>query len=173
MTVTFPEATQVLGNLKVAVVSAVASPAAPKVATEVTAAGSLDISCYIRAWNPEITTNSGTAPSRLCTTLDLPAEGKTSIAAIPLMYVYDPQGDDAAADNKAKAKLTQGSEFYIVVRKGLPFDTAWATGQQTEVWKVRCGRQNRVQSGDDEFAEYEIQQMLYPTLLPVYGAAAA
>lgn len=173
MTVLFPEATSVLGNLKVVVVDAIADMAAPKVATEINAATSLDISCFVRGWNPEITTNTGTAPSRLCTTLDLPQEGKTSIAAVAANYVYDPQAADSTADNKAKAKLVKGYEGFVVVRKGLPFDVAFAAGQKTEVWKIRTSRQNFVQSGDDEYADFEIQQMVFPISLPVYGTTAA
>lgn len=173
MTVFFPEATPVLGNLKIVVTDAVADAAAPKVVTEIGASGSVDISCFITAWNPEVTTNTGTAPSRLCTTLDLPQEGKTSLSAITLNYVYDPQGADADADNALKALLSQGAEFDVVVRKGLPFATDFESGQRTELWRVRAGRQNFMQSGDDEFAQFEVQQMLIPIALPVYGVAAA
>lgn len=173
MTVLFPEATPVHLNLKVVVANTVASSAAPSLATEINAGTSLDVSCFIRAWNPEISTNSGNAPDRLCTSLSLPIEGKTQLSAISLAYVYDPQAATSTDDNKARLKLAQGTEFYIVARKGLPYTTAFVAAQFSEVWKVRCGRQNYVQSGDDEFAEFEIQQMLYPILEPVHGVVAA
>ena len=173
MTVLFPEATPVLGNLKVLVADAVATGTAPDLSSEIGASGSLDISCYIRSWNVDVTTNTGTAPSRLCSTLDLPQTGKSSMPAIELRYVYDPQADDTTDENKLKAKLVEGTELYVVVRKGLPFATAFAAGQQTEVYKVRVGRQNRVTSGDDEYAEFEISQYLYPVTLPSYGAVVA
>ena len=173
MTVVFPEATPVLGNLKVVVVDTIATSSAPATATEINAATSIDISCYIRGWNADVTTNSGTAPSRLCSTLDLPQAGKSSMPAIELRYIYDPQAADTTPENKLKAKLVEGTELYVVVRKGLPYTSAFAASQYTEVYKVRVGRQNRVTSGDDEYAEFEISQTLYPIALPVYGQAAA
>lgn len=173
MTVIFPEATPVHLNLKVAVVDAVAALAAPDLSTEIGAGTTLDVSCFVRAWNPEISTNSGQAPDRLCSSLSLPIEGKTQMNAIPLSYVYDPQAATSTDDNKARLKLVQGTEFFVVVRKGLPYTTAFAATQYSEVWKVRCGRQNYVQSGADEFAEFEIQQMLYPILEPVHGQIVA
>lgn len=173
MTVVFPEATPVLGNLKVLVADAVASSTAPDLSSEIGAAGSVDISCYIRGWNADVTTNSGTAPGRLCTTVDLPQPGKSSMPAIELRYIYDPQADDTTPENKLKAKLVEGTEVFIIVRKGLPYTQAFGVGDDTEVYKVRVGRQNRVTSGDDEYAEFEISQALYPVTLPVYGTVAA
>lgn len=173
MTVIFPEATSVLGNLKVAVVDTVASLAAPGLAAEIAAGTTLDVSCFIRNWNPDIQTNTGSAPTRACTTLVLPIEGQTQLAGIPIAYVYDPAAATSTDDNKARLKLAQGSEFVVVVRKGLPYTTAWAAGQFVESFKVRCGRQNKVQSGDDEFAEFEIQQLLFPLVEPVDGIIAA
>lgn len=173
MTVFFPEATPVHLNIKLSVVNAIAAQAAPEVADEVKAGTSLDLSCFVRGWNPEISTNSGSAPDRLCSSLNLPQEGKTQLSAIPIAYVYDPQAATSTDDNKARLKLVQGTELFVVVRKGLPYTTDWAATQYVETWKVRCGRQNYVQSGDDEFAEFEIQQSLFPISEPVHGVLAA
>jgi hypothetical protein len=174
MTVIYPEATPAQGNTKVAAVATVASPAAPDLSSELGAAGTLDLSCFLRDWNPELTTNSGTAPPRLCTTAQLPQEGRTQFNAIEIRYVYDPQGDNTVDENKAKALLVQGFEFYAVVRKGLNArDDAFTAGERVEVWRMRAGRQNYVRSGDDEFSEYEISQMLYPLAEPVEGVIVA
>jgi hypothetical protein len=174
MTVIYPEATPVQGNTKVKVVTTIATLTAPSLATEVNAATSLDISCFIRDWNPEMQSNSGSAPARNCTTVQLPVEGNTQFSAIEIRYTYDPQAADSTDDNKAKAKLIRGTEFYAVVRKGLDAqDTAFAATQYIEVWKFRCGRQNFVRSGTDEFSEYEVSQMLYPLTEPTYGQVAA
>lgn len=173
MTVLFPEATPVLGNLKLALVDAIASMAAPSLASEIGDSGTLDISCYVRAWNPTPTTNSGTAPARVCTLVDLPREGKTQMPGISIAYPYDPQADDTTTENKAKAKLVRGTELFVVVRKGLPFSTAFALADRTETWKVVCGRQNKVQSDDTEYAEFEIQQMLFPVAQDVVDGVIA
>lgn len=163
MSVYFPEATPVLGNIKVKAVPAIADKKAPKLATEINAAGSLDLSCFLRPFTPGITSASGTAPDRLCSTVTLPQEGRTEFAAFELRYVYDPQGDDTDPDNAAKKLLVRGLVLDLVIRKGKDAQTvALAAADKAEVWTVRLGRQNRVQSGDDDQAEFEISQMAYP-----------
>ena len=42
-------------------------------------------------------------------------------------------------------------------------------GQRYELWRFRAGRQNFVRSGEDEFGEYEVSQMLFPLSEPVHG----
>lgn len=173
MTVIYPEATPVQGNTKAKAVLTIANPASPALATEINAASSLDLSCFLRDLNPEMTSNSGSAPNRLCTTVQLPVEGNTTFSAIEIRYVYDPQAADTTNDNKAKALLLRGTELYIVLRKGLDARaTDFAVGQYVETWRFRCGRQNRVRSGEDEFSEYEISQLIYPLTEPTYGTVA-
>lgn len=174
MAVIYPEATPVQGNTSIVAVASIADLEAPDLATEINAAGSVDISCFVRDWNPELTNNQGNAPSRLCTTVQLPVEGNTQFSPIEIRYVYDPQAADTTDDNKAKALLTRGTELYFVVRKGLDAqNTAFAADQHVEVWKVRCGRQNKVRSGEDEFSEYEISQQVFPLIEPVDGVVAS
>ena len=171
MTLVYPTATPAQGNTKVQVCPAVPILTAPNLSADINAAGSLDISCFVRDWNPEITNNQGSAPVRLCTTVQLPEEGNTQFSPIELRYVYDPQAG-ATDDNKAKDLLVRGTILYAVVRKGLDAQaTDWAAGQMVEVWKFRCGRQNHLKSGDDEFAEYEIKQLIFPLLDPTYDVA--
>lgn len=174
MTVIYPEATPVQGNTKLKAVLTIATPASPSLGTEIDAASSVDVSCFVRDWNPEINSNTGNAPSRVCTTVQLPVEGNTQFNAIEVRYVYDPQADDSTDDNKAKALLVRGTEFYMVVRKGLDAQaTDFAVGQRVEVWRFRAGRQNKVRSGTDEFSEYEISQQLFPLAEPVDGVIVA
>lgn len=174
MTVIYPEATSVQGNTKIVAVATIADTSAPSLATEIGAAGSVDISCFIRDWNPELQSNQGNAPSRLCTTVQLPVEGNTQFSPIEIRYVYDPQAATSTDDNKARLLLAQGAEFYFVVRKGLDAQaTDWAASQYAEVWKVRCGRQNYVRSGEDEFSEYEISQLIFPLTEPTFAQIAA
>lgn len=173
MSVLMPEATNVSGNLKIVAALTVAVPATPDLSAEISAGTSLDVSCFIRTWNPEIQTNSGTAPPRVCTTAQMPTEGYSQFSAVELRYVYDPQAATSTDDNKARLMFAQGTEISFVVRKGHPYTTAFAATQYTEVWKMRAGRQNYVRSGDDEFAEYEISQMFYPLAEPTHGQVVA
>lgn len=173
ITVFFPEATPVLGNIKVNAMLDVEDQSAISL-TEWNAVSALDLSCFVRPFAPEVATNSGSAPDRLCTTITLPQEGRTQINAFELRYVYDPQGDETVDENKARELLTRGVVLTLGLRKGLDARlTPPAVGQQTEAWTVRLGRQNRVQSEGDEFAEFEISQMAYPVADVVYGALVA
>jgi len=173
MTVIYPEATPAQGNTSVKVVLTIANPSAPT-AAEVNHASALDISCFLRDWNPEMQSSTVTAPNRLCSGVQLPVEGRTQFNPIQVRYVYDPQAADAADDNKAKALLVRGTEFYAVVRKGLDAQSAaYAAGQRVEVWRFRCGRQNFVRSGDDEAGEFEVSQQLFPLAEPIYAVIAA
>jgi hypothetical protein len=174
VSIIYPEATTVQGNTKIQVVTSISSLSAPSLASEINDSGSLDISCFVRDWNPELQSNQGNAPARLCTTVQLPVEGNTQFSPIEIRYVYDPQAATSTNDNKARALLTRGTEFYFVVRKGLDAqNTDWATTQYAEVWKVRCGRQNYVRSGEDEFSEYEISQLVFPLTEPTFAQIAA
>lgn len=40
--------------------------------------------------------------------------------------------------------LTDGQLGFLAVRRTLPHETAWAAGQEVEVYPVRCGRPNRM-----------------------------
>ncbi len=173
MSTFFPEATPVLGNLAVRWISTAADLDSISLATEWNAASSVDLSCFLRPFTPGATEATGSAPNRICTTITLPQRGRTEISAFDLRYVYDPQGDDADPDNEAKAALTDGATGILVVRKGVAFATAGAVGQHYEAWTGYLGRQNRVQSGDDDFAEFEISQMFFPNADVVYGEIVA
>lgn len=174
MTLIYPEATPVQGNTKVAAVASIATPASPDLSTEIGAAGTLDVSLFLRDWNPDLTANTGQAPPRLGSGVQLPVEGNTQFAAIEIRYPYDPQAATSTDDNKALAMLTKGTELYFVVRKGLDAQSdAFAVGDHVEVWRVRCGKQRKVRSGDDEFSEYEIVQNIFPLAEPVDGIIVA
>lgn len=174
MTVIYPEATPVQGYTSLVLMTDVTTPTAVSLAGEINDASSVNVSCFVRDFNPEMTNNTGTAPARLCTTVQLPVEGNTQFSPIEVRYVYDPQGADSTDDNKAKAFLTRGTEFYALVRKGFDAQAdAFAATQRYELWKFRAGRQNKVRSGEDEFAEYEISQQWFPLLEPVDGVIAA
>lgn len=162
------------GNTSLLLMPTVAVLASASLASEVNAASAVNVSCFVRDFNPELTSNSGTAPARLCSTVQLPVEGLTQFSSIEVRYVYDPQAADTTNDNKAKAFLTRGTEFYALVRKGFDAQaTAFAAGQRYELWKFRAGRQNKVRSGTDEFSEYEISQQWFPLTEPTDGTIAA
>ena len=169
MTVIFPEATPVYGTTSVVAIQTMADPAAPSLATDIDAATSVNISCFLYSGGVGTsTTAKGEAPRRLCTTSVLQNFGQTTYEVTDLQYVYDPQAALSTDDNKARNALTEGSEVYLLVRRGLNAqDTAYAAGQYVDVWHVRLGPQNKTQTGDGEFDENSITQAVVAIEPPV------
>ena len=163
MTVLFPEATQVYGNTSVVVIQELTDTSAPysvSLAGDIDDATSLNVSCFLYSGGVGTsTTAKGEAPRRLCTKSVLQQFGSTTYDVSDLMYTYDPQAALSAENNKARQVLTEGSDVWLAVRRGLDAqDTAYAVGQYVDLWHVRLGPQNKTQTGDDEYAEYSITQ---------------
>jgi hypothetical protein len=172
VTIVFPEATKAQGNTSVAVVQTIAIPGAPDLSSEIQAASTVIASCYLYSGGVGTTsTTKGEAPRRVCTTNSYQQFGNTTYEVSDLQYVYSPQGADAEADAMRDA-LTEGSEVFLVVRRGLPAETtAFAAGQKVDVWKVRLGPQNKTQTGDGEYDEYSITQSVIVIDDPVEDVA--
>lgn len=171
MTMVMPEGTPTLGNTKLKAVVAVAAMAAPKLATEINAVSSVDVSCFIypAGWNPTGSQGKGTKPRRVCETSQRDSLNSVQWTAPSLQYVYDPQEDGSDPANAAKTLLVEGSVIYIVERRGLNADTAFAVVDQTRTHYLRLGAQ--IPSGDitDENGEFFIMQEAEYVLNPVDG----
>lgn len=170
MSVYYTEATPSLGNTKVKLVAAIVDPDAPDLSSEIDAVTSFDVSLTFREFNPQMTTNTGNAPRRIGTVNQLPVEGLTQYEGIEVRYPYNPQEDDTHPDNEAKSMMTRGTVLNAVVRKGPPAEDPFAAGDRVEIWEVRCGKQNFGRSGDDEFAEFEVIQMVFPVRVETQDA---
>lgn len=177
MTVVYPEGTPTLGNTKVAATVAVADMTAPSLGTEIEAATSVDISCYLMdsGWNPDATTAKGTKANRLCSKSEQEQLNRTTWSIPDLMYTYDPQAADEAPGNEAKELLAEGSLVYFIERRGLDAqDEVFAVGDRTRTFLLRLGPQ--IESGDltDVNGEYVIKQSVsLETDAPVAGVVAA
>lgn len=169
MSVIFPEATQVLGNTSVAVVQTMANPSAPDLSSDINAASTVQIQCFLYSGGVGTsTTAKGEAPRRLCTKSTLQQFGQTTYEVTDLQYTYDPQAAMSTDDNKARSALTEGSEVFLVIRRGLDGqDTPFAVGQYVDVWKVKLGPQNKTQTGDGDQDEYSITQSVIALSPPV------
>lgn len=177
MTLVYPEGTPTLGNTKVKATLAVAVLTAPKLATEINAATSVDLSCYLypAGWSPAATTAKGSKPTRLCSKTEQQQFNRTSYEIGDLQYVYDPQGEPTAEANKAQTLLVEGTKVYLVERLGLDAQTsAFAASQKVRTHYVVLGPQ--IPSGDrtDENGEFFItQSVIYVNNGPVDGVIAA
>jgi hypothetical protein len=52
--------------------------------------------------------------------------------------------------------LTRGTHGYLVVRRDIPFATAFAAGQPVEVYPVACGQRARKSPAANEVAKYMV-----------------
>lgn len=124
------------GNVKVAFVPTIADPAAPTTA-ELTAAGVVDLSCYLTAdgWTPGLDEQTIT-DDRLCSTQTFEQPGRAA-RSLTVKYIENP---GSATDNKAYTTLVPGTSGYFVQRRGKPFDTAFAAADVVDVWPVTAGK---------------------------------
>ncbi|MGW2544906.1 phage tail tube protein [Kitasatospora sp. NPDC001574] len=52
--------------------------------------------------------------------------------------------------------LTRGTHGFLVVRRDIPFATAFASGQSVEVYPVACGQRARKSPAANEVAKYSV-----------------
>lgn len=127
------------GNMSVLVVPAIANPSAPTV-TELTAAGVVDISCYLASdgYTPGLD-EQVIEDQRLCSTQVYEQPGRYT-RTLDTIYIDNTNSPNAATDNKAKDTLVPRSTHFLVVRRGIPFDTAYAADQEVRVTPIKCGQ---------------------------------
>ncbi|MBX6360097.1 MAG: hypothetical protein IRZ03_08460 [Acidobacterium ailaaui] len=120
------------GNIKVSYVPSIADPAAPTV-TELQAGTSLECLITADGLNPSSDEDTVSIP-KLCETTNSQAPGRTTYG-FDLTFVR--QEDEV--DDVAWTTLLRGTEGFLVIRYGVPHDTAWAADQKVQVYPGRCG----------------------------------
>lgn len=132
------------GNVLVKLVAAIADTSAPKVATEINAAGSIDISCYLTGggYKPSLSEQVIT-DERMCTTQTYEQKGRSQ-RGLEVEYIDNTNSPNQTTYNKAKDTLIPGTAQYLVVRTGLPYATAAASGQKFTVYPITAGEYNEL-----------------------------
>lgn len=132
------------GNVLVKLVPAIADTDAPKVATELNAAGAVDISCYLTGggYKPSLSEQVIT-DERLCTTQTYEQKGRSQ-RGLEVEYIDNTNSPNATTFNKAKDTLIPSAAMFLVVRTGLPYDTALAAGQKVTVYPITAGEYNEL-----------------------------
>lgn len=177
MTVVYPEGVPILGNTKVVATLAVASLTAPSLATDINAASSVDLSCYLLpdGWNPTGTQGKGTRQRRLCSKATQERLNTVAWSGPTLRYIHDPQGADADPGNEARELLQEDLTVYFIERMGLDAqDDPFTATERVRVHYLRLGAQ--IPSGDrtDENGDFFImQETEYVNEGPVDGVVAA
>jgi hypothetical protein len=165
MPVTIPPGIKAEGNSKVAYVPTLANPSAPTV-TEVTAAGSLDVSFFLTAGNFKASQDQNRGDDRRYASKQVfQTLGRKNATVDDIVYVADPQAAAGNANNKAMEIFTESTTGYFVVRFGLDAETVdFAAAQKVDVWPIIFGSQNKTPlAEDDEFAKITITQAVAVT----------
>lgn len=174
MTVIYPEGVPVLGNIKVKAVVAVADQAAPKLATEINAGTSVDLSCALTAngWSPTTTQGKSTRQRRLCSKADTEQLSPALHSMGTLTYSA---GDPQSPETDITALMVEGAKLYIVERLGLDAETeAFATTQRVRTHYVQLGAPYPVYDTSADNGEfYMAQEAVYVSRGPVDGVVAA
>lgn len=135
MPASVPAATPSDGFFKLQWVTVIAVTTVPKVATEIKAASSLDLTCYLKEPWGASTSVETVEDWRAClrTVLATPGTSKTELQDLTITHKVQVPADVA---NKAYAALAPGTQGYLVARYGLDVDTDWAAAQIVDVFPV-------------------------------------
>jgi hypothetical protein len=149
------------GNTLVKLVTAIADTSAPKVATELLAASSVDISCYLTAggWKPSLS-EQVISDERVCTTQTYEQKGRSQ-RGLEAEYIDNTNSANATLYNKAKDTLIPGVPMFVVVRTGLPYTTALAAGQKVTVYPITPGEYSELPP--EANSVFKIAQKLFVT----------
>ena len=151
-------------------VTTIATKTAPSLATELNAASSLDITCYLKEhWGAE-TQVEEVEDWRACLRQVLSTPGTQKLTLKPLIITHDVQ-NAASVANKAYAALTPLTSGFIVVRYGIDVDTALAASQMVDVFPVTIASKDKVPAERNSQLKATVSVMLRDT--PAYDATIA
>jgi hypothetical protein len=112
-----------------------------------------------------VTQNTGEGPRKACATIVQTEEGNTNFPAIEVQYSYKAQllGTPGSEGNELYEALEPGTEvtmsvFYALDGR-LPEIPDGAIG---DVVRVKCLRRRKTRTGDGEFDQHSITQLLIP-----------
>ena len=129
-------------------VETIADTAAPKLATEINAASSVALECLV-VGNFDIDFSvERTQLRRMCSRQVRERSGPVTYSIQDLFVVYDPQ-DMLAPVSAAYAALSDGNSGFLVERRGVHVDTAWAVGDLVRVIPVEVANANPAPPEDD------------------------
>jgi hypothetical protein len=158
---------------KVVFASAIAAYQTALTTAEATAAGNLDISCYLMStWGrPTQNTNRVTLNRRLCDGAQYEQIGITTYTGGDLQYAVSPQAAAASDGKKAFEKFPEGTTGFFIQRLSVAVNTDLASGQFVNIFPVEFGPGMITVSGDDEASEAVVMQSFAITAPPKFSLA--
>lgn len=158
---------------KVVYTSTIASYLTALTAAEATAAGNLDISCYLMSdWGrPSQNTNRVQYARRLCDGAQYETIGTANYTGGDLRYSIDPQAALASNAKKAYEKFPAGTTGFFIQRLGVNVVTDLAATQFVNVYPIEFGPQIVMPSSDGEDQEAIVMQSFAVSAPPVFQLA--
>ena len=136
-------------TISVRFVKSIADTDEPKLATEINAATSVAMECLIVGTLDVTSSVERKTLRRMCERQGRERSGQITYSVGDTNIVYDPQ--DLAADiSKGYAALSDGETGYLVERRGVHIDTAWAIGDLVRVIPVEVAANNPATPEDDD-----------------------
>ena len=124
------------GNVRAVLVPAIADKDAPT-AAELTAG--IDISCYLTGDGLAISVDQAAiTDERQCSTSTFEKRGRKT-HSVDVTYIDNSNSVAHAAFNAAREALDEGSVHYLVTRRNLPYETAFAAAQKVRVYPIEAG----------------------------------
>lgn len=166
-------ATKTFQREKVVFASAVANYLTALSTAEATAAGNLDISCYLMAeWGrPAQNTNRVQLTRRLCDGAQYEQIGTTNYTGGELTYAIDPQAAAASNGKKAYEKFPEGTSGFFIQRLGPAVSLDLAAAQFVNIFPVSFGPQMIQPSSNGEEQEAVVMQSYAITAPPAFNIA--
>lgn len=149
------------GNVKAAFVATIADPTAPT-ASELTAAGVVDLSLYLTGDGFQPATDQGAVTDPRFASVQVFEQPGRETDTLQLMYVYQGQSI-AATDNKAHSTLAKNTTGYVVMRWGGDYSAAFAASDVVDVWPVKCGVQMKMAPEGQGTDVLKISQKMFVT----------
>lgn len=143
MPTSVPAATPSDGYFKLQFVTTIDTTTAPKVATEIKAASSVELTCYLKEPWGAMTAVESVEDWRAClrNVLATPGTSKTELQDLIVTHKVQVPADVANKAYAALAPLTQG---YLVARYGIDVDTDWAAAQIVDVFPVTVASRDKL-----------------------------
>lgn len=164
-------ATKTFQREKVVFTATIASYLTALTAAEASAAGNLDISCYLMgSWGrPTQNTNRVTLNRRLCDGAQYEQIGTTTYTGGDLSYAIATQAAALSDGKKAYEKFPEGTTGFLIQRLGVNVVTDLAAAQFVNIFPVEFGPQMITVSGDDEASEAVVMQSFAITAPPKFN----
>lgn len=142
------------GMYKVTWVATIADLDAPTVA-ELTAGTVIELECQLTPDGLGREASDETVDtSRLCSVFTTMQVGRTSFDVSVTLVRLDESV--VGVDDDAYHNLTKGTRGFLVVRDNLSSNTAYASGQELEVYPVQCGTRSKANPAANELMTFSL-----------------